>query len=244
MVEALKGAVVLITRPAHLSDELAIDLRRNGATVIKFPTIEIESIADRAGLEAAFDGASHPDIGIFVSVNAVNALGEWLKRKALSWPAGMKCAAVGAKTAQVARSAIGLKRVVVPESGFGAKFLFATREMRNLTQQSVAVFEGEGGSGLVQAEIDGKCRILSTYQVYRINQPDTEVGPLRCQLNSLGIGYVVVASVAGARNLFSMLGEELSAQLSGSVFCSLQFQNRTISACARLYECQNCTRAV
>ena len=214
----MKGETVLITRPAHLAGGLAEKLRSKGADVILFPTIEIQSIADQAGLESAFMETPTPDVGIFVSVNAVDAVSSWMNSKGLHWPASMKCAAVGLKTADSASAAFQIEHVIAPKSGFGANSLLELDEMRDFRNQSVAVFEGVGGSGLVQAGIGGKCRILSVYPVYRILQPKGELAPIRNLLAGSGVDYVAVTSVAGAKNLFAMLGTELSARLSDSTF--------------------------
>ncbi len=220
----LKGETVLITRPAHLSDALADALRAQGACVIRFPTIAIEDIADQAGLESVLAASSAPDIGIFVSTGAVVATARWLQRNQLRWPVKMQCAAVGLKTAQSAREAFALENVITPELGSGAKALLEAGPLRNLDDRSVAVFDGAGGSGFVQNALEGKCRILSICPVYRIVQPNSDISSVRKHLEGNGIDYVVITSVAGARNLFAMLGPHLSGCLSDSLFVVYSFR--------------------
>ena len=209
---------VLVTRPAHLSGELTQRLKEKGFEVICLPTIAIETIANQAKLESVFATKDPPDVGIFVSVNAVDAVSRWLSTNQLQWPRNTQCAAVGKKTAQAAIEQLGVNSVISPESDFGAKSLLQLDAMQDLKSKSVAVFQGENGSGLIQSEIDGKCRSLSTFSVYRMMLPEVDVTPISNHLNNAEIKFVIVTSVTGARNLFTLLGTQLSSRLNSTKF--------------------------
>lgn len=214
----LAGKTVLITRAMEMSADLADAVRASGGTAFMLPTMAACSNADDAGLDRLFADDAAFDLGVFVSVNAVNAVADWLHENDLAWPPDIKCAAVGEKTAAAVRGRLGIDSVVAPSSGYGARQLAELEEMRMLDDASVAIFESVDGSGFVQMAFGGKCRILVEFPVYRIEAPDADVSEISRQLRGDGIDYVVITSVTGARNLIDMLGYELTRLLAKSRF--------------------------
>ena len=97
----LIGKRILITRARKQSGRFATRLRKLGAEVIEFPTIEIVPPLGWAELDRAIDQLKSYDWAIFTSVNGVNFFWKRLKEKGKDHrlPASLKVCAIGPATA-------------------------------------------------------------------------------------------------------------------------------------------------
>ena len=103
---ALLGKRVLITRPAHQSDEFADALRAAGAEPIFAPTIKLAPPDDPvATAQAVYDAAQNAWV-VFTSANGVHRFFDKLQARREDARAfgSAKIAAIGIKTAQALRS--------------------------------------------------------------------------------------------------------------------------------------------
>lgn len=92
---------VLITRPREQAHNLARALASLGAEPVFFPTIQIMPVEDPVLLDQALCNLSTYTWLIFTSANAVNIVRERVVSLGLTFPAGLRIAAVGPKTAKV-----------------------------------------------------------------------------------------------------------------------------------------------
>ena len=67
----LRGARVLVTRPAHQAEALAQLIESAGGVALRLPTVEIAAPADPAALDAVLDRLHEFAYAIFISPNAV-----------------------------------------------------------------------------------------------------------------------------------------------------------------------------
>ena len=96
----LAGKKILITRAREQSATFATKLKKIGAEVIEFPTIEIVPPATWRGLDRAIDHLNIYDWIIFTSANGVNYLWQRLKEKGkATLPSSLKVCAIGPATA-------------------------------------------------------------------------------------------------------------------------------------------------
>ena len=111
----LAGRRVLVTRALHQAGKLSDGLRALGAEPVEVPMLEIHSPASFEPLDAALKELDSYDWLILASANAIRALAERAAALELSLarPRGLRVAAVGAATAEVARKT-GLRVVFVP----------------------------------------------------------------------------------------------------------------------------------
>ncbi len=112
----LFGRHVVVTRARAQAGELSAELKKLGAEVLEFPTIEIRPPEDFGPLDAAIRDLDSFDWLIFTSVNGVEAFVARLAHHGLDLravPRGAKIAAIGSATAQRIRE-IGLRVDVVP----------------------------------------------------------------------------------------------------------------------------------
>jgi uroporphyrinogen-III synthase len=113
--QSLFGKRVLVTRPAHQTDEFANNLREAGAEAIIAPTIAIGPPDDPSAARAAVGRVHEYAWAVFTSRNAVDAFFDVLRE--LGRDAGalgdVKIAAIGPKTAE-ALAARGVRVDLVP----------------------------------------------------------------------------------------------------------------------------------
>jgi uroporphyrinogen III methyltransferase/synthase len=96
----LAGRKILITRAREQSGEFAIHLKRLGAEVIEFPTIEIVPPLRWKELDRAIDRLRSYDWVLFTSANGVNFFWQRLREKGKHrLPSSLKICAIGPVTA-------------------------------------------------------------------------------------------------------------------------------------------------
>ncbi len=112
----LLGKGVVVTRAREQASGMAAQLRKLGANVIQFPTIQINPMADYADVHAAIRALSTYEWLIFTSVNGVKHF--WLQMAALGLDSRAigraKVAAIGPATADILREK-GIEPDFIPE---------------------------------------------------------------------------------------------------------------------------------
>ncbi|MBM4325432.1 MAG: uroporphyrinogen-III synthase, partial [Deltaproteobacteria bacterium] len=103
--EPLLGKKILITRAREQSREFTTRLKRLGAEVIEFPTIEIVPPSSWKGVDHAVAKLKSYDWVIFTSANGVNFFFQRLKEKGKNRHllSGSKICAIGPATAEQLR---------------------------------------------------------------------------------------------------------------------------------------------
>lgn len=99
--KSLTGKKILITRAHDQSGDFLTQLKKLGAEVIEFPTIEIAPPTRWKELDQAIDRLKCYDVIIFTSANGVNFFWQRLKERAKVpyLPASLKVCAIGPATA-------------------------------------------------------------------------------------------------------------------------------------------------
>ena len=100
--KTLVGKRILITRARDQSSEFATRLKRLGAEVIEFPTIEILPPTSWKGVDISINHLKSYDWVIFTSANGVKFLFQRLEERGfpLRFPASLKVCAIGPATAK------------------------------------------------------------------------------------------------------------------------------------------------
>jgi uroporphyrinogen-III synthase len=113
----LAGRRVLVTRAAHQAGKLSDGIRALGAEPVEVPVLEIRPPESFKALDEALLELAGYDWVILTSANTVRALAERAAHLgvALTQPVGLKIAAVGGTTAEVARKK-GFTLTFVPDS--------------------------------------------------------------------------------------------------------------------------------
>jgi len=112
--KSLATKKILITRTREQSGDFSTQLKKLGAEVIEFPTIEIAPPMRWKELDQVLDRLKSYDWIIFTSANGVNFFWQRLKErgKSLHLPASLKVCAIGPATAdQLRRKGVSVRYV-------------------------------------------------------------------------------------------------------------------------------------
>ncbi len=201
---ALAGLRVLVTRPRRQSAGLVALIEKHGGTAIRFPVIEIlPTRGSRAALASLDDYA----LVIFVSPNAVEH-GLALMDTARALESRALIAAVGESTAAALEQA-GFDAVLRPAQGSSSEALLALPEFdgKAIAGSRILVVRGEGGRQLLGDTLSKRGARVTYAEAYRRALPAVNGGGLADRGKNGGIDTIVITSVEGFENLFTMLGK-------------------------------------
>lgn len=207
----LTGRKIVVTRPQAQALGLSEQIRAAGGVAVWFPTIEIQPLADNAGLDAVLARLAEFDLAIFISSNAVSCV---FARLSGAWPAALPAAATGPGTA-AALAARGVTGAIVPPAQFDSEGLVAELARRHLSPSKVLILKGEGGrpwlADTLRAQ-GAKVESVASYRRVRSAADPRIVGRLA---EAGELAGVVVASSEGGENMMAILGESASRWLAG-----------------------------
>ena len=169
----LQSCRIMITRPRQLADRLSELCAAQGATVIRFPCMEIVNTADN---EDNVNKIKHIDqycLLIFISRNAVYYATRLFQKIGLE-RINIPVAAVGIKTAQ-ALAAAGLPNVIHPRTAPSGEALAATQFIKDLKQGSVLILRGHGGARYLGEQLTRQGLKVDYAEVYRRQRPKTRL---------------------------------------------------------------------
>ena len=214
MSSALAGRAVLVTRPAGLAARLAELLHARCCEAILFPAIEILPPDDEASLQAIVARLDEFDIAVFISPTAV-ARAVAAVTAAHSWPAGLKCAAVGSGTAGALRDA-GIAEVLAPRGRGDSDALAALPQMSDVAGKRVVIFRGQGGRETLRQVLAARGAKVEYAECYRRAVPRVDVAPLVERWRRGDIAGVCVTSAQGLENLIALLGDSAAPLLGAT----------------------------
>lgn len=200
---SLRGAGVLVTRPAHLADELVVAVRAADGEPFAFPVIDIVPRAKDA-VAAELAAAPAPDIVVFVSRNAVtHGIGTLHGSTA-------RVAAVGPATAR-ALDAAGRAADIVPRTGFDSEHLLAHPVLRDVSGLTVRIVRGDGGRELLGETLAKRGATVTYLGVYRREPHRFDADEITGIARRIGDGrvrFVTAMSVATLDNMLNALPGE------------------------------------
>lgn len=201
----LKGAGVLVTRPAHQADAFCHMIEAAGGVALRFPVLEILEPQDSGRLDALIDRLDAYDIAIFISPNAVSmAVNRIHARRA--WPEGLRLGAVGQKSAQELARA-GHPAHICPPRRFDSEALLAEEELQDVSGKRIVIFRGDGGRELLGDTLKERGAQVEYAEAYRRGRPDADTGQLMYHWSRGDLQLVTSTSSEGLRNLFDMVGK-------------------------------------
>ncbi|MBC6413995.1 MAG: uroporphyrinogen-III synthase [Chromatiales bacterium] len=198
----LQGCRVMITRPVQLADRLSELCIKQGATVIRFPCMEI---IDTAHSEANINHIKQLDrysLLIFISRNAVY-YGTRLLHEHGIYQITMPVAAVGIKTAEALAQA-GIPNAIHPRDAMSSEALAATQFIKKLKKGSVLIFRGRGGLAYLGEQLARQGLTVDYAEVYRRQRPKEN---LRLDEQHMHPDLITVASGETLANLYAMTTE-------------------------------------
>ncbi|OOG25050.1 uroporphyrinogen III synthase [Thioalkalivibrio denitrificans] len=201
----LKGAGVLVTRPAHQADAFCRMVEAAGGVALRFPVMEIRAPRDSERLDAVIDALDDFDIAIFISPNAVSmALNRIHARR--HWPDHLRIGAVGRKSAQELARA-GHAAHICPPRRFDSEALLAEAELQDVAGKRIVIFRGDGGRELLGDTLKERGAQVEYAEAYRRARPDADTGQLLHHWSRGELHLATSTSSEGLRNLFDMVGK-------------------------------------
>ncbi len=192
----LRGACILVTRPAHQATPLCRLIERAGGSALRLPLFEIIASAPDAVLSARLATALHADWWLFTSANAAHAAATLCPP-----PWRPAIAAVGAATAAALRSE-GLTDVRVPESRYSGAALLELEAFQNPQGLRCVIVTGEEGRTELADTLAARGARVETVALYRRRAVAHAPDLVTTQLHACDA--IVLTSGEGAMRLIEM----------------------------------------
>ncbi len=202
----LRGAWVVVTRPAHQADELVRAIESARGHVIRFPVIEIGGPRDPEALRRRLQHLSDYDWLVFVSANAARR-GITAIRDQGAAVGGARIAAVGAATATVLQE-LGMRVDLVPAGVFNSESLLAEDAFADVADRRFLVFRGDGGREALRDALRARGARVDYAECYCRVMPRTSPDRLLRAWSEQRLDVFTVTSSEGLRNLLAMLGPQ------------------------------------
>jgi len=201
----LKDKWIVITRPAHQSENLKCKIELAGAKSILFPLIEIIPPADLGLVEKQLDNLQAYDLVVFVSANAVKHTFEKISPAVLR---NVKVATMGKKTAD-ALEQLGIKIDFCPKDIFNSEALLAMSEFSDYcADKKIAIIRGEGGRDLLRHELQKKGACVDYINTYQRVCPQKDLDVLEQRAKQGKLDVILLTSGTSVANFFGLAQEE------------------------------------
>lgn len=205
-MDSLRGAGIVVTRPAERGQELCRRIAAEGGRSMAFPTLQIEPLDPPAVTLAA----QPVDWMVFTSVAAVE---QGLDRLQAHRGKDTRMAAIGDATAAALEQA-GCANIVQPTLRQESEGLLELEEFRVVRGLRILLVKGIGGRELLRETLVQRGADVGIAEVYRRVRPDTSSNALLEWWRNDTLDAIVVSSRAGLENLVAMLDAEGRRYLS------------------------------
>ncbi|MFA6301928.1 MAG: uroporphyrinogen-III synthase [Legionella sp.] len=208
-----QGLRVLNTRPKHQAAALSRSIIEAGGLVIECPTLEIS--ATQPDWTQALPDLQKVDLAIFISPNAVHFCFAELQKQQIIWPNTIKVCALGQGTAKALEQQ-GLNLLEIPNLA-DSEHLLELKSLKNLKNQTVLLFKGEGGRTLIEESLLKRGAKLIKLAVYKRELPQFNKQLLESIWRNDGVDIILVTSEQSLNNLFLMFGSEAQSWLQSKL---------------------------
>jgi uroporphyrinogen-III synthase len=195
----LRGARIVITRPARQAAGLAQQVAALGGKPVMFPAIVILPPADRSALDRAQRDLGQYDYAVFVSANAV----EYGVGDPASWPKHLVALAPGPGTI-AALAAVGIGNARMPATTMDSEGLLALPELADVTDKRVVIYRGSGGRELLGESLAGRGAKVDYVECYRRAKPYGDFGTMAAAWQAGEIDALTLTSSEGLDNLWEL----------------------------------------
>lgn len=200
----LTGISVLVTRPKRQAESLCRLIEVYGGTVIRCPTVLIESIESSETLAQALTAVATTDIVIFTSPNAAEHGLNALRQARLALPSGVPVLAMGPGTAAKLQEN-GIITTAISKAPFNSEALIELDVLVAPAGQSVVIFCGDGGREWLSKRLKEKGAGVIRVICYRRSAPPTADSSVITYWQDHGIDVLTLTSIAAAENLWILL---------------------------------------
>jgi uroporphyrinogen-III synthase len=196
----LRGAGIVITRPARQAALLAQQIAAVGGTPLIFPTIAILPPDDTRALDDVHRRLAQFDYAIFVSANAA----EFGVGNPAAWPASLPAFAPGPGTA-TALAAAGIGDVRQSRTTMDSEGLLELAELAAPAGKLVVIFRGGAGRDLLADTLTARGAQVTCVDCYRRAKPQGGAEGLTEAWRERRVDAMTLTSSEGLDNLWEML---------------------------------------
>lgn len=203
----LRGAKVLLTRPAGQAGGIAGLIEAAGGRAVHLPLLRIDAVsapADVQRVKTQLLGLDQYEIAIFVSSNAAHMGLEWIEKYWPQLPMGLSAYAIGPSTADVLRAQTW--DVHMPASGVTSEDLLVLPGLQDLHGKRVALFRGKGGRELIAQTLRERGAVVDYIEIYERHAPAYERAQILARILDMNINYAVLTSRHILSNFSDILG--------------------------------------
>lgn len=200
----LNGIRVLVTRPARQAQALCNAIETLGGEVLRLPVIEISDPSDIRPALKIINKLDRFAIAIFISANAVEMTHALITARG-AWPATLKIAAVGKRTA-AALQHLGKHVDLMPQHGSDSEALLSLAELQDVAGKDIVIFRGEGGRELLADTLRQRGAHVEYAEVYRRMKPDVDASAVQQAGEAGKIHIITITSNESLLNLCDMVG--------------------------------------
>lgn len=218
MTNDLRGAHILVTRPAHQADGLCQLITQHGGVAVRFPTIEVVEIPQPINQDNLTQPATNllPQLSkyqwlIFTSANAVNFALAAKGGKIDEFMAAQR-AAIGQASARELERA-GLPINLLPVTGFDSEALLAMPQLQQVQDQAILIVRGLGGREELASVLRDRGATIEYWEVYQRVMPFLDKTEVLALLAKDKINAITITSFEALQNLLIMLGTDLKGKL-------------------------------
>lgn len=209
----LKGKKILITRAREQSAEFSTRLKKFGAEVIEFPTIEIVPPSSWKGMDRAISQLKFYDWVIFTSANGVNFFYQRLKergknRRSLS---GLKICAIGPATAEQLRKK-GARVDYIPKKFVAESILRGFKRM-GIEGKQILLARAKKARDVLPEGLKRMGATVDVVEVYRTVKPKGKVMRLKRLLEKKEVDVITFTSSSTVSHFIDLLGKEVLKNL-------------------------------
>ena len=216
MSRRLQGQIILNTRPAHQQGELTRMLQRDGARVLSFPVIEIQTVTPGDSQQRLRHAIADYDILLFVSRNAVD--GAFRLIDATQLHPATRLGVIGAASSAALRAALAdgpvdVDDCLVAGEPYNSETLLQALAGHSVAGQRVLIFRGQQGRNLLGDELQRRGAVVEYAEVYRRALPAGGAEAFNRLVADGMPTLVVLTSTEGMQNLFELVDAQAARAL-------------------------------
>jgi uroporphyrinogen-III synthase len=200
MSAPLRGAGIVITRPARQAGLLAQQIAALGGTPLIFPTIVILPPDERGALDDVQRRLAQFDHAVFVSANAA----EFGVGNPAAWPSTLSIFVPGPGTAAALAKA-GIGEVRQPRTTMDSEGLLALPEFAAPAGKRIVIFRGGGGREVLGEALTARGAQVTYVDCYRRARPQSGAEGLVAAWREQRVDAMTLTSSEGLDNLWEML---------------------------------------
>jgi uroporphyrinogen III methyltransferase / synthase len=207
----LNGKTILITRAKEQAKTLTSLLRKEGASVLGVPTIQIILQPEELlQLEKAMESPESYAWLVLTSVNTVSIVDSLIQKRNRDWRHfdRLQIACIGESTAERVRQVGGKVALVPPQ--FQAESLAEELLKTEISGKRILLPRAAGSRTVLPTVLSASGAIVDEIRIYRADLPESSRSKLIRILEEEQVDFITFTSSSTVRNFMELAGDVLS----------------------------------